>query len=101
MKKIGVITNISFEKDVEDNIYINNLLITICDENSDIIEIRPEYNKDNKFFLGNLVEYETDTNKIDYLNFYKSLNKTDLNELSMIHKKYKEENLNNKTLILK
>lgn len=101
MKKIGVIDKTDFDgpgaKKVIYNypgdslMYNKNLVISVLDGQSNLLTtISPKYDSSKDiYFLGDIVEYDEETNSINHL--YRELSDDELNQISQLYQKYLEQ----------
>ena len=102
MKKIGIVTEVEFygkgsEKkyydypEIDSYSYIKHLVISIMDENNISLKlVIPKYNRNDYYFLGDLVEYDVETNRISKIDIYRKITDEEKNQINTIYQRYKE-----------
>ena len=102
MKKIGVVSKVEYSGPGTEKIYYNRpedsytyisfLAIDVFDEETQSLkQVQPQYNpRLDYYLLGNVVEYNDETNTIDRFGLFKGLTETQINDLSNIYKSYLE-----------
>lgn len=101
MKKIGVVSKVNYsgpgtkniiykDPEVDSYIYMSSLVIDIFDEETQSLkQVFPKYNPNTNYYhLGNLVEYDEETNTVSKLDLSKGLNQTQINDLNNMYQKY-------------
>lgn len=102
MKKIGVIDfvelsgpgtkNIIYKNpEVDGYVYTKSLVVNILDEKYNLLKaVIPKYDRNKLYFLGDIVEYDDETNSINEVVFFRSLTEEDLSQISNIYQRYSE-----------
>lgn len=103
MKKIGVVSKIEYSGPGTRKIYYNGpedsytyisfLAIDVFDEETQLLEqVKPQYNSRNDYYLlGDVVEYNSESNTIDRFDLHNGITGTQLNDLLNMYKSYIEK----------
>ena len=100
MKKIGVIDKVKFSgpgtkniiyknPETDGYVYISYLSATVCDIAGTMIKkVEPKCNKDYGYFLGDIIEYDEETNTINSLDSFRKLTESEINQINYIYHHY-------------
>ncbi len=100
MKKIGVIDKVELSGPGTKNIIYKNpqldgyknisyLSANVCDVvGVTMKKVEPEYNRKGLYFLGDIIEYDEETNTINNLDSFKKLTENEINQINYIYHHY-------------
>lgn len=102
MKKIGVVSKVKYSgsgtkkiiyKYPEDShTYVSFLAIDVFDEETQLLEqVKPQYFRNDYYLLGDVVEYDSESNTIDRFDLHNGITGTQSNDLLNMYKSYIEK----------
>lgn len=100
MKKIGIIDKVKLSgpgtkniiyksPEIDGYVYVSYLSATVCDIAGTMMKkVEPKYNNNYPYFLGDIIEYDEETNTINSLDLFRILTKSEINQINYIYHHY-------------
>ena len=100
MKKIGIIDKVELSgpgtkniiyknPEIDGYVYVSYLSATVCDIAGTMMKkVEPEYNENDRYFLGDIIEYDEETNTINSLDSFRKLTESEINQINYIYHHY-------------
>lgn len=100
MKKIGIIDKVKLSgpgtkniiyknPEIDGYVYVSYLSATVCDIAGTMMKkVEPKYNNNYPYFLGDIIEYDEETNTINSLDSFRKLTKSEINQIYYIYHHY-------------
>lgn len=100
MKKIGIIDNVKLsgpgtkniiykDPEVDGYVYVSYLSATVCDIAGIMMKkVEPKYNRNELHFLGDIIEYDEETNTICSFDSFRKLTESEMNQINYIYQQY-------------
>lgn len=100
MKKIGIIDKVELSgpgtkniiykiSEVDGYVYVSYLSVTVCDVAGIMMKkVEPKYNRNEIRFLGDIIEYDEETNTINSLDSFRKLTESEMNQINYIYQQY-------------
>ncbi len=100
MKKIGIIDKVKLSgpgtkniiykyPEIDGYVYVSYLSATVCDIAGTMMKkVEPKYNNNYPYFLGDIIEYDEETNTINRLDLFRKLTKSEINQIAYIYYHY-------------
>ena len=99
MKKIGIIDkveftgpgtrNIIYKYPVDEYVCVSYLSATVCDLAGIIMKkVEPKYNRNELYFLGDIIEYDEETNTISSIDLFRKITESEMNQINYIYQQY-------------
>ena len=100
MKKIGIIDKVELSgpgtkniiyknPDVDGYVYVSYLSVTVCDVAGIMMKkVEPKYNGNEIRILGDIIEYDEETNTINSLDPFRKLTESEMNQINYIYQQY-------------
>jgi len=100
MKKIGIIDkvehsgpgtkNIIYKNpEVDGYTYVSYLSAVICDIDGIMMKkVKPKYNRNEFHSLGDIIEYDEETNTISRIDLFRKLTESEINQINYIYQHY-------------
>lgn len=102
MKKIGVIDFVKYsgpgtkniiykDPEVDGYVYVQSVVVSVFDEKYNLLKsVLPKYDRNNLCCLGDIVEYDDETNRIKEIDLFRKLTEDELNQIRNIYQRYSE-----------